>query len=434
MGRMSSLFGRGGGPLVDQIPWEQLELAEAGSQGSEGDTRPVRLGAGAFNRKFCNNAIHTAKYNVITFLPLFLFTMFSRVAYLYFLAPGVVAWWRAVSPFSPYGPTIALVFVLGVAAIKAIVEDRKRHVEDRKINNSIAHVIQPDGSVEDVKWKKVKVGDLLQVRDDEDIAADLVCIGCSHPDNVCFIKTTNLDGESNLKIRRPVDIREDIPHNEAAAARLQGLLRCERPNPNLHYFVGKFTYRPLSGGIGTTVTVPVTMNEVLLRGCTLKNSGSAIGLVVYTGQETRIQMNAAAPPRKLGSFDQFLNIQITIVILLQFVLVLASALGSLGWRNTWGQDRYHLALTSYVQGNPQNNFVYVIILFFTFWILFSYLVPISLFVTLEIVKFILCTIYIMFDPYMRGPGHAGALPGPATAILWEDLGQVEYVFSDKTGT
>ena len=52
-----------------------------------------------------------------------------------------------MSPFSPYGPTIALVFVLLVAAIKAIIEDKKRHQEDRITNNSTAHVVQPDGGV-----------------------------------------------------------------------------------------------------------------------------------------------------------------------------------------------------------------------------------------------------------------------------------------------
>lgn len=79
-------MGGGGGGVQDQGPWEQLEAAGAGTQGNEGDSRPVRMGPGALNRSFCGNAIHTAKYNVITFLPLFLFTMFSRVAYLYFLA------------------------------------------------------------------------------------------------------------------------------------------------------------------------------------------------------------------------------------------------------------------------------------------------------------------------------------------------------------
>ena len=50
--------------------------------------------------------------------------------------------------------------------------------------------------------------------------------------------------------------------------------------------------------------MPVTIDEVLLRGCTLQNSGRIAGLVVYTGAESRIQMNAAKPPRKSGAVPQ----------------------------------------------------------------------------------------------------------------------------------
>lgn len=45
------------------------------------------------------------------------------------------------------------------------------------------------------------------------------------------------------------------------------------------------------------------------------------GMVVYTGEQTRIQMNAAAPPVKIGSFDRFLNIQITLLVLAQVSFV-----------------------------------------------------------------------------------------------------------------
>ena len=90
-----------------------------------------------------------------------------------------------------------------------------------------------------------------------------------------------------------------------------------------------------------------------------------------------------------GAFDSFLNIQITLVLLAQLTICLAFAVGSYAWRQTKGYDNYYLAMDKYSGGNYQNGFVYVIILFITFWILFSYLVPISLFVTIEIIKFVL---------------------------------------------
>ncbi|BDA48078.1 probable phospholipid-transporting ATPase 7 [Coccomyxa sp. Obi] len=411
-------------------PWAALNAGSPDDAGGQ-DTRRIRLGQGAVNEGYVGNSIRTAKYNIITFLPFFLWTMIKRVAYLYFFFQAALAWWSTVSPFSPFGPTIALLFVLLVAAVKAAIEDKKRHREDRITNNSIAHVVNPDGSVKDIKWHEVHVGMVLEVRDNENIPADLLCLHCTHTDNVCFIKTVNLDGESNLKIRRPVDIKGDMPKSAVEAKQLLGVLSCETPNPDLHNFIGNFSYRPSSGH--EVMKVPVTINEILLRGCTLKNSGCAHGVVVYTGPESRIQMNAAEPPRKVGAFDRFLNVQITLVLVFQLSICLAFAIASWVWRQTRGYDNWYLALNVYTSGNYQNAIVYIIILFITFWILFSYLVPISLFVSIEIVKFVLCSVFIVFDPHMR-EGPDGEPARARNSDIVEDLGMVEYVFSDKTGT
>ena len=158
-----------------QLPdkWAQLEAAVPSSPRATSDSpkpaaadrraappRRVLLGPGAKNAGAAPNAVATAKYNVVTFLPLFLFSMFTRAAYLYFLSQAALAWWSTVSPFAPFGPTLALSFVLSVAAAKAIAEDRKRAAEDRRVNNSTARVVTPDGGVRSVKWRAVRVGDM----------------------------------------------------------------------------------------------------------------------------------------------------------------------------------------------------------------------------------------------------------------------------------
>ena len=154
------------------------------------------------------NKVVTSKYNLVTFLPIFLFEMFTRVAYLYFLIQAGLSWWSVVSPYSGIGATMALFFVLIVAGIKAVWEDVKRHREDENMNKSITHRLLADGTIEDISWTEVKVGDAIVVRDDENFPADLLCLYSALPDNVCFIKTTNLDGETNLKIRKPVDLKD----------------------------------------------------------------------------------------------------------------------------------------------------------------------------------------------------------------------------------
>jgi len=404
--------------------------------------------------------------------------MFSRVAYLYFLIQAGLSWWSVVSPYSGIGATAALLFVLLVAGIKAVWEDMKRHQEDQRMNTSITHRLKADGTVEDIPWTNVRVGDAIIIRDDENFPADLICLRSALPDNVCFIRTTNLDGETNLKIRKPLDVKGLQLESTADVTSLDISLQAEMPNKNLHKFKGaaiirsdKFantlgispsqnTLAPSAEGsaaatasqnqgggvIGDNlpagaalqtekqeVEVAVTMNEMLLRGCTLKNSTEIVGLVVYTGKQTRIQMNSTKTPSKIGSFDRFLNLQIILVISMQLAMALFLAVANYIWVQNEGINHHYLALDVQVEGVYSNGFVQIVINFLTFWILLSYLVPISLFVTLEIVKFWQGFVFMNWDKNMRDPS-TGEFARCRNSNLNEDLGKVEYVFSDKTGT
>ena len=156
--------GGGGGGGGDKASRPKKEEKKKFSSPSSSNRR-VRIGPGAHNPAAAGNAVKTAKYNPVTFLPLFLFSMFSRAAYLYFLSQAALAWWSTVSPFAPFGPTLALSFVLAVAALKAAAEDRTRAAEDRRTNGSPARVVLPDGTLLETRWRHVRVGDVLEVRD-----------------------------------------------------------------------------------------------------------------------------------------------------------------------------------------------------------------------------------------------------------------------------
>jgi magnesium-transporting ATPase (P-type) len=111
---------------------------------------------------------------------------------------------------------------------------------------------------------------------------------------------------------------------------LQLQVECEMPNSNLHDFRGRAGVKHAEDTMDKMV--PVQMSQMLLRGCMLKNSHCVYGLVVYTGPETRIQMNTTAAPLKVGSFDHFLNMQVAILICGQVALCILCAVLSYYWR------------------------------------------------------------------------------------------------------
>eukprot|EP00210_Caulerpa_lentillifera_P001725 g1657.t1 len=367
--------------------------------------------------------------------------MFSQVAYLYLLAQAVLSFWTEISMFSPIGLTLALLFVLFVSGVKAYVEDWKRHYQDVVTNNTSKSKI--------VKWKNIKVGDIVKVKDDEMFPADLLCLQTGLKEKVCFMETSNLDGESNLKIRQPVDIGSTFVETSDG---MVDIMDCDSES-NLQlerkfifrdkmYVEYEIPKRSLSNFRGTLnvvndqsrCTVPLSMNELLLRGATLKNSEYIYGLVVYTGCETRIQMNASSFPQKIGSCDRFLNLHIRVIIFIQVLFCGYLAVGSYLWRETMGKDRYYLALDMYNQGNYDDGIVCIAIKFATHWILTSYLVPVSLFSTMTIVKFFQAFIFIRYDRSMTNPDNPDEHAQARNSNLNEDLGKVKYIFSDKTGT
>ena len=252
------------------------------------------------------------------------------------------------------------------------------------------------------------------------------------------MQTTNLDGESNLKIRSPLALAGTpaahlAPTAASDVVRLAARIICEQPNANLHRFKGRIDVveRGANPQQQLLASLPLSMDNVLLRGCRLKNSNFVIGVVLYAGSDTRIMKNTRRAPYKTGAFDRFLNIQIAILIIVQTALCVGMAAGSVLWRRSH-RDHWYFEWQAHTGNNYESDFLFGLFKWLTFWILFSYLVPISLFVSLEIVKF-LQGYFIQYDERMRDP-TSGQLALARNTNLNEDLGMVEYVFSDKTGT
>ncbi|XP_053314387.1 phospholipid-transporting ATPase IA isoform X2 [Spea bombifrons] len=366
--------------------------------------------------KFCNNHVSTAKYNAITFLPRFLYSQFRRAANSFFLFIALLQQIPDVSPTGRYTTLVPLLFILAVAAVKEIIEDVKRHKADNSVNKKKTQVLR-NGAWEIVHWEKVAVGEIVKVTNGEHIPADLISLSSSEPQAMCYIETSNLDGETNLKIRQGMSQTSEMKDIETLIS-LSGKIECESPNRHLYDFNGNIRL----DGHGT---VPLGPDQILLRGAQLRNTQWVHGIVVYTGHDTKLMQNSTKPPLKLSNVERITNMQILLLFGTLITISLVCSIGSSIWNSRHSQKDWYLNLNYAGASNFGLNFL-------TFIILFNNLIPISLLVTLEVVKFIQAY-FINWDIDMHyEPTNTPAMA--RTSNLNEELGQVKYIFSDKTGT
>jgi magnesium-transporting ATPase (P-type) len=290
--------------------------------------------------------------------------------------------------------------------------------------------------VREVPWRDIVAGDLVRVRHGEEVPADLVLLATPDPDSLCYVETSNLDGETNLKIKYAYSGTASAVKKAAASGSadllsalapfLSGdaLVGLEPANPRLYTFDAYF--QRADGRRD-----PLDASNLLLRGSTLRKTDWALGLAVNVGRDTKIVQNMTKAPRKVTALERAMNWLVAI----QFgVLVLGSlALAGLGqWWEKGAESKWYL-LSSGKWPELLPGAAAFGVSFLRFVILLSNLIPISLYVTLEVVKVFQCALLINQDRAMYHP----QTDTPAvcrTTTLNEELGQVAYVMSDKTGT
>uniref|UniRef100_A0AAZ3RKR7 Phospholipid-transporting ATPase n=1 Tax=Oncorhynchus tshawytscha TaxID=74940 RepID=A0AAZ3RKR7_ONCTS len=379
------------------------------------DARLIFLNQPQFT-KFCSNHVSTAKYNVLTFLPRFLYSQFRRAANSFFLFIALLQQIPDVSPTGRWTTLVPLLFILVVAAVKEFIEDLKRHNADSVVNKKECQVLR-NGAWEIVHWAKVGVGEVVKAANGDHLPADLVILSSSEPQGMCYIETSNLDGETNLKIRQGLQITSEIKDIDSLM-RLSGRMECESPNRHLYEFVGNIRLDGHS-------TMPLGPDQILLRGAQLRNTQWVHGVVVYTGHDTKLMQNSTRPPLKLSNVERITNFQILLLFGCLLAISLVCSIGQTIWKYQYGNAAWYMDLNYGGAANFGLNFL-------TFIILFNNLIPISLLVTLEVIKFTQA-FFINWDTDMLyEPTNTPAVA--RTSNLNEELGQVKYIFSDKTGT
>ncbi|KAM5180149.1 phospholipid-transporting ATPase IB isoform 2-T2 [Mantella aurantiaca] len=366
--------------------------------------------------KFRDNRVSTAKYSVVTFLPRFLYEQIRKAANAFFLFIALLQQIPDVSPTGRYTTLVPLIFILTVAGIKEIIEDYKRHKADNTVNKKKTIVLR-SGTWQNLIWKEVAVGDIVKVTNGQHMPADMIILSSSEPQAMCYIETSNLDGETNLKIRQGLPATLALQSLEDLV-KITGRIECEGPNRHLYDFTGNLRLEGSS-------PVAVGPEQILLRGAQIRNTQWVAGIVVYTGHDTKLMQNSTKAPLKRSNVEKVTNIQILVLFCILLVMALVSSVGALLWNRKYGETNWYLGSSEAISTNFGYNLL-------TFIILYNNLIPISLLVTLEVVKFT----QALFINWDRDMYYADTdTPAMArTSNLNEELGQVKYLFSDKTGT
>ncbi|XP_004858099.1 probable phospholipid-transporting ATPase IIA isoform X1 [Heterocephalus glaber] len=346
------------------------------------------------DQRYPRNVINNQKYNFFTFLPGVLFNQFKYFFNLYFLL-------LACSQFVPemrlgalYTYWVPLGFVLAVTVIREAVEEIRCYVRDKEVNSQVYSRLTARGTVK-VKSSSIQVGDLIIVEKNQRVPADVIFLRTSEKNGSCFLRTDQLDGETDWKLRLPVACTQRLP-TASDLLQIRAYVYAEEPNIDIHNFVGTFTREDSDPPISESLSV-----ENTLWAGTVIASGTVVGVVLYTGRELRSVMNTSNPRSKIGLFD--LEVNCLTKILFGALVVVSLVMVAL----------QHFAGRWYLQ-------------IIRFLLLFSNIIPISLRVNLDMGK-------IVYSWVIR---RDSKIPGTVvrSSTIPEQLGRISYLLTDKTGT
>ncbi|KAF8163678.1 hypothetical protein B0H34DRAFT_649957 [Crassisporium funariophilum] len=272
-------------------------------------------------------------------------------------------------------------------------------------------------------WEDVRVGDFVKIMDNESFPADILICATSEEENVAFVETMNLDGETNLKSRRAIEALTSLRNaQDCANARNTFRIQCERPDTDMYRLNANVTMDQQTSSVDLSMT--------LLRGTVLRNTGWAIGIVLFTGSDSKIVMNSGVTPSKRSKVERQMNPQVFVNLLILAAMAIVCAIADsvlehrffpLGAPWLYGDD-----------GSDDNPKINGLVTWAFALLTFQDIVPISLYISIEFVRTCQAAfIYFDHDIYYEKTKQATKA---RTWNLSDDLGQIEYIFSDKTGT
>ena len=396
--------------------------------------------------RYTSNVFISSRYHWWNFVPLNLFEQFQRFSNIYFGMNFVIALIPGVSPITPITAILPLCFVLLVDGLKSGYEDFLRHRADKKDNSDPVYILR-DGEWVLMTSADVHVGDFVRIQRNmplKSLKADVVVINSADDEGIVAIETSQLDGETSVKFKRaPLQTQHLITPKDFEDARGRLLFEVDLPNRELYKWQGKAVPRmngmpnqQAAGDDQGPIAFNLDMENVIWRSCSVRNTEWMVGLVIYTGKETKIGQNMEHLMPRANTLNRVLNIAVVSIFVIKNCFMLTLCGLSIDF-NKKHFDHWYMEEVLLLYNHAATFFLN----YLTWFVLLSFMIPISLFVTIELclkVQTMLMSVDHEMYHWMRGAGEGGAYGWvgckPKTSDLNADLANVKYIFTDKTGT
>lgn len=329
-----------------------------------------------------DNTVSNTKYTRWNFLPKTLAQQFSKPMNRYFLLIAFLQLDSSLTPVNPastWGPLIAVTLI---SMLKEHLDDRKRAESDRLANERMFAVVGASGALGKVRAAKIRVGQLVLVRRDDEVPCDLVVLRTSEEAlgaGTCYVQTTNLDGEADLKLRRAPPSTQALARDALPA--LRAVVECAAPNADIHAFDSTLSIEP--DGAAGAEHLGLSADNLLLQATHVRKTAWAIGVAVYVGNQTKLGCNKTVPPFKYPAVEQLVNRFSVAIFCFQLVLTLALGIAGARWRAEVGATLPYLGYDHWSRAHPV---VYNLVIPLRFLLLMSLMIPISLAVTLDVLR------------------------------------------------
>uniref|UniRef100_A0A0N4ZBE4 Phospholipid-transporting ATPase n=1 Tax=Parastrongyloides trichosuri TaxID=131310 RepID=A0A0N4ZBE4_PARTI len=382
------------------------------------------------SKKYVKNKISTTKYPSLILFPfknlLLQLKVYANIYFLFVAALNIVPILDAYSGWKAFLP-IGIIMIF--KSIKDFVEDYRRRKNDKKVNESLVYVFDSEKKrFRKMEWQHVLVGDFVHLSIDETIPADILLMRSSDVEGTVYVATSNLDGESNLKEKTVLQgCIEYCGERECEfnPSFLNISVFCSQPDKDLNKLSGKVLYSQEKFDV-------INKDNVIYRGCQLKNTTFIEGLVLYTGKDTKALLNNGLVRHKRSTLDSQTNKYTLICILILVLVCTFETIFSIIFQSEYSRKKQPGLEVPFILEYNRTIVVKILITILRFILDYQVLVPLSLYISVEFIKVALS--YFMTKDINLYHEDSDKNMEAKTLNIPEELGQIKYVLSDKTGT